>query len=243
MQTNTYSKNIKAAVRLMKKEIRRLGRLREKGAVAVEFALIAPLFFLLLMAIVELSIMLFVTAVMEGAIGITARIARTGYAPDGTPRSDKYIRGEFLKYTARILDDKKLDFSAQAYEKFSDIGNAVPIDSIGESEQVVVYRARYPWPIITPGVAFFFANNQDGDARIIDVTRVEKIELRGLVEEPPPEPNPDPDPDPDSTAETSTVEPSSSSAEESSNSGDETSNSSEYSASVDPDPEIGPPLD
>jgi Flp pilus assembly protein TadG len=50
----------------------------EKGAVAVEMALIGPMFLLLLLSVVELGLMLFSQSVLDGAARDAARLVRTG---------------------------------------------------------------------------------------------------------------------------------------------------------------------
>ena len=49
-----------------------------RGAFAVEFAAVAPFFFLLLLGILELAIMVFVQAVLDGSARDAARLIRTG---------------------------------------------------------------------------------------------------------------------------------------------------------------------
>jgi Flp pilus assembly protein TadG len=50
----------------------------EKGAVAVEFAFVAPMFLLLLLVIVELGLTLTTQSVLDGATRDAARLIRTG---------------------------------------------------------------------------------------------------------------------------------------------------------------------
>ena len=67
-----------------------LGRFRrhEGGVVAVEFVLVAPIFFFLIFAILETSILYIVATVMEGETALTARGIRTGQLQqEGDPQT------------------------------------------------------------------------------------------------------------------------------------------------------------
>ena len=53
-------------------------RKHESGAIAVEFVLVAPIFFFLIFAILETSILYTIAIVMEGEVALAARTIRTG---------------------------------------------------------------------------------------------------------------------------------------------------------------------
>lgn len=57
----------------------------EKGAVAIEFAILAPLFFAIILAIIETSMTFFAQQVLESALQDTTRLIRTGQSQSGTP--------------------------------------------------------------------------------------------------------------------------------------------------------------
>ncbi len=61
-------------------------RLRE-GATAVEMALIAPVFFLLLMGMTEMGLMLGAQQLLENATFNTSRLAKTGYVSGSQTQS------------------------------------------------------------------------------------------------------------------------------------------------------------
>ena len=63
--------------------LRRFRRNR-RGSAAVEFALVAPLFFGLLFAIIELSMVFFASQVLETAVQDSARLIQTGQAQSGS---------------------------------------------------------------------------------------------------------------------------------------------------------------
>src|SRR5690242_4172888 len=63
--------------------LRRFRRSR-RGSAAVEFALVAPVFFALLFAIIEVAIMFFASQVLETVTQSSARVLLTGQAQSGT---------------------------------------------------------------------------------------------------------------------------------------------------------------
>ena len=66
----------------LKSMLRRFRRHR-RGSAAVEFALVAPVFFALLFAIVEVALMFFATQVLETVTQASARYLLTGQAQSG----------------------------------------------------------------------------------------------------------------------------------------------------------------
>jgi len=65
------------------------GKLGERGTAAIEFALVGPLFLMLMLGIFELGIMVFVQSVLDGSAREAARLIRTGQAQaNGNPQAD-----------------------------------------------------------------------------------------------------------------------------------------------------------
>jgi len=153
----------------------------ENGATALEFALVAPVFFLLLFGIIEFSLIMFTKSVMEGATSMTSRLGKTGYSADGISRQQTLIN--LLAEKSRgIMDPEKIEVTTLIYESFNSIGDAEPFtDSngngqwdagetfndvngngqwdddmgragLGNAGDIVVYKVHYPWPLKTPGV-------------------------------------------------------------------------------------------
>src|SRR5258707_5624430 len=63
--------------------LRRFGRSR-RGSAVVEFALVAPMFFGLLFAIIETALMFFASQVLETITQNSARVVLTGQAQSGS---------------------------------------------------------------------------------------------------------------------------------------------------------------
>src|ERR1700755_2096632 len=94
-----------------RKTLRRFGRSR-RGSAAVEFALVAPVFFALLFAIIESAIVFFAGQVLETITQDSARLIATGQAqtgqvplcqPPGQPAPVPCTQATFKYYVCRPL--------------------------------------------------------------------------------------------------------------------------------------------
>lgn len=160
----------------------------EEGITAVEFAFIAPVFLLLVMGIVEFSLIMFTTTVMESATNSTARYGKTGSNPSGVTRQQA-ITDNITSRTAGLLDPAKISITSTVYSDFDDVGQPEPCVSpssppcpgvagtnyvdvngngawdsdmgqagLGNAGDVVVYSVTYPWTIMSPLVVPFLGS-------------------------------------------------------------------------------------
>lgn len=96
------------------------------GVVTLEFALILPVFLLLLFGIIEFSVIMFTKSVMEGATNVTSRLGKTGYTQEGMSRQEMLI--SILEQRSQgILDPELIEITTLVYDSFSDIGKAEPL--------------------------------------------------------------------------------------------------------------------
>ncbi len=167
--------------------LRRFWRAHE-GVSAVEFAMLAPVFLLLLFGIIEFSLIMLVTNIMENATSITSRMGRTGYAAAGTSREDT-IRASIDDRAGVFIDPQRLTITSKYYQQFDQINDAEPWNDAnhnnvaetgeytdingngqydsdmgqagyGNAEDIVVYTVRYPWSIMTPIMREIIGNTQ-----------------------------------------------------------------------------------
>lgn len=160
-------------------DIRRLLR-REDGITALEFALIAPVFLLIVSGILEFSLIMFTTTVMESATNTTSRLGKTGFSPSGVSRQQAIVSSVATR-TAGLLDPERIAITTRVYADFDDVGAPEPCISpanppcggvagvnyvdvngsgswdadmgmagLGNAGDVVVYAVTYPWPVMTP---------------------------------------------------------------------------------------------
>ncbi len=131
----------------------------ERGGALMEFALVAPPFFLLLVGSLEVALMYFAGAVMEGATKEAARQIRTGQVQmSGSPLTT--FQDELCSSLAGIIDCSKVVFNVQTFESFSAASMPIEFDEDGEiintafspggSSAVTVVRSMYRWNFVTP---------------------------------------------------------------------------------------------
>lgn len=144
---------------------RRLRRQR-RGVVAVEFALLAPIFFILLMGTLETALMYGASIVVDGAVNDSARSIRTGQAQlSGDPIST--FRNRLCNSLVAFVTCGDLTFDVRTFADFSSITltitldeNGDPVDENGDlivetfnpggAGDIVMVRVVYIWDFITP---------------------------------------------------------------------------------------------
>jgi Flp pilus assembly protein TadG len=174
--------------------LRRFARDR-RGATAVEFALISIPLMLLLFGIVELCLILLVTATLDTATDFAARNIRTGVFQKGGAITEADFAGlvcrnmNWLKSTcaadAEIDKDhpgtRRLFVEAESFGSFAaaasptahtpqDFADNTLCWTVGNPGDIVLVKAYFRWPIFTPLMRPFFAN--DGDMRRLEATRL-----------------------------------------------------------------------
>jgi len=146
----------------------------EAGATAVEFALIAPLFLLLLMAIMQMALVLFAGQHLENATATLGRLVRTGQAQEMslTPTAFRQMLCEEMEPLLPCGSDK-LYIDVQTLPSFGAIPLDVPLDEDGEfagtgsfqlggAGQIVIVRAFYRYPVFLPLIGERLANIGNG---------------------------------------------------------------------------------
>jgi Flp pilus assembly protein TadG len=151
----------------VRKALRRFHRSR-RGSAAVEFALVAPVFFALLFAIIETAIVFFSSQVLETITQTSARYIMTGQAQTATPTA-----GQFKTYVCNqipaLFTCANLYVDVQSYPTFSAITINTQIDAArnfvipsnynpGIANQIVVVRMFYQWPLFVTGLGYNISN-------------------------------------------------------------------------------------
>jgi Flp pilus assembly protein TadG len=168
----------------LKRLFQRLKADAEKGSAAIEFAMVAPVFFLMLMATIEAGIMFFAQSALQNGLNETARLVRTGqtacFTKTGTtcnPMTQAQFRTQLCTYVSTLLTNcagSDLQFDVKAYPAgFGGASNTSPLDAgqnlpvlatfdVGKACDVVLARAYYKWPVFTPGLSYLLANMAGG---------------------------------------------------------------------------------
>jgi Flp pilus assembly protein TadG len=158
----------------------------DKGSAGLEFAMIAPAYFLLLMGTIEAGVIFFAQCSLQNAVNDTARLIRTGqsacYSLNSggtcqTMTADQFrakvcseVSGLLLNCSTDANGNTDLQFDVTDYPAgFTGVTNSSPLNAqknlpilttfnTGNPCDVVLVRAFYRWPVSTPMLNFFLAN-------------------------------------------------------------------------------------
>ncbi len=151
-----------------------LKKRKNRGSSAVEFAMIAAPFFFLLFAILEVMTIFIMQTTMESALSTEARKIRTGQAQSGSsPITQSQFKANICTKLMGLGDcTNRLFVMVQAMNTAP--GTALPTPwadgslTPGSADdepyqnstqgQIVIVRAYYMWPIITPGLNGVLSN-------------------------------------------------------------------------------------
>lgn len=177
-------------------------RRADDGAAAVEFALVAFPFFLLVAAIFELGMVFLVDVTLDNAVGRVSRQIRTGefQTAGGTAETFKTgICNEMLWLQAGCSTDLKVD--VRTFELFEDVKDAPPPTTTppggdpefneanncfqtGGPTNIVLVRAFYEWTLFTPLLDNSLVN-LGANKRLLTAATIFRNEPYGPVTEPP----------------------------------------------------------
>lgn len=150
------------------RNILRRFRRNRRGSAAVEFALVAPIFFGLLFAIIELAMVFFASQVLETATQDSARVIMTGQAQNASFTKAQFKNLVCSNIVAMFDCANGISIDVQSYKAFATINIADPIVAgefvppnnylPGGAGDVVVVRVFYKWPLFVTGFGFNLAN-------------------------------------------------------------------------------------
>jgi Flp pilus assembly protein TadG len=171
------------AIASVARVLRRFRRSR-RGSAAVEFALVAPLFFGLLFAIVETGMMFFANEVLETVTQDSARIIQTGQAmtPGGVSatQTGPLTAAQFQQYVCTqipaLFSCDKVYIDVESYSptqawpaslsnQIDGSGNFITANlqyNTGGPCDVVIVRLFYQWPLFVTGLGFNLSNLSGG---------------------------------------------------------------------------------
>ena len=184
------TETVNATRRQRPRLVQRLARLwrGRRGVTAVEFALVAPVCFSLVCIFIDLSMVMFITNVMEGGLREASRYAITGYLEPGKTREEKIA--EIVKdHSYGFIKPEDITITYKVYPSFADVGKPEPfVDQnsngqydagepftdvnsngqwdpdmgkagVGGPGDIVAYIVSYKWTLWTPLAAEIWPNN------------------------------------------------------------------------------------
>jgi len=154
-------------------------RRNRRGSAAVEFALVAPVFFALLFAIIETGLMFFASQVLETITQDSARMIQTGQA-----QTASYTQAQFQSYVCSqipaLFNCANVYVDVENYPAFTNVTINSQIDASnnfinnmqynpGGPGDIVVVRLFYQWPLFVTGLGYNISNLA-GSKRLLTAT-------------------------------------------------------------------------
>jgi Flp pilus assembly protein TadG len=155
----------------------------------VEFALIAPLFFALLFAVIETGLVFFASQSLETALQDSARMVLTGQAQIAKYDKQSFKKNVVCPNTSVLFDCANGIFvDVTSYPSSSGFGSVAISDPIsggnfvdntqyspGGPGDIVVVRLFYQWPLFVTGLGYNLSN-LGGSKRLLSATAAFKNE-------------------------------------------------------------------
>ncbi len=156
----------------------------EEGSPAIEFAFAAPAMVMMVIGAVEFGMIVFLSTLIESGLRDASRYGITGSEVSGASRMERIVQ-IVSERTLGLVDMAEADVDVLVYPGFSDIGRGedyvdgnangaydmgetftdanangvwdadVGIAGAGAAGDVVVYKLRYDWPLLTPFAGTF----------------------------------------------------------------------------------------
>lgn len=131
----------------------------QRGVTAIEFALVAPVFLMLLFGTLESSMAYFVATTMEGEVQRAARQIRTG-AVQAADDPLETFRTALCNNLENLTDCSRVVIDVRTFPDFGDLDRPPLIDDDGNPQnesfdpggagEVVLVRIAYRYDIMTP---------------------------------------------------------------------------------------------
>lgn len=167
---------------------RAAGRFRgnQRGSTAVEFALVAPLFFALLFAIIETGMVFLASQSLETAVQDSARAIMTGKAQTANLTKETFKTKVVCANVNALFDcENGVYVDVQSYPSgFGSFTISDPMTgedfnntkyNAGGPGSIVVVRLFYQWPLFVTGLGYNLAN-LGGGKRLLSATAAFKNE-------------------------------------------------------------------
>jgi Flp pilus assembly protein TadG len=163
----------------------------ERGQAAVEFAFIALPFFTLLLSAIDFGLMFFAGSALENGINQAARMVRTGEV-QASGMTEQQFKQALCDQVSMFLDcGDQLAVDVRVFDSFANTNPPASLDgdgnlagnfqfSPGQPGDVVLVRAFYSWPMLTPilGEAL---SNMNGQSRLLTASVAFRNEPFGAI--------------------------------------------------------------
>jgi Flp pilus assembly protein TadG len=154
-----------------------------QGTTAVEFALIAPVFLALIIAIFQVTIFLFAQQTLQSAAVAAGRLIMTGQVQNGNVTQSQFA-ADVCPMISALFTCANLMINVQNYSNFSGASTGAPTltynsngtvsntwsYSPGNPGQVMVVQLIYQWPIVSGPFGYVLKNLGNGYTEMMAVT-------------------------------------------------------------------------
>lgn len=154
----------------------------KRGLAAVEFAMIAIPFFLLIFGLLEVCVIFIMSSVLEHGASEAARAIRTGQLQQAGFDQAQFKNDICAELFGMLSCDSKLQLDVKTFSDFASTGNPDPIDPAtgdlatgtfgfnpGAQNAIVVVRVFYEWDLLIPVMSAPLAN-MSGNRRLLQAT-------------------------------------------------------------------------
>lgn len=159
-----------------------------RGATIIEFALVAPVFIAIIIAILEMALVYLAQAGLDTAAEAAGRLLMTGQAQQGNMSRSQFETAA-CEELPPFLQCDKLMIDVTTVANFSNANTGAPVLTYDKNENVtnsfsyspggqgaiVVVRLMYLWPTATAPLGFNISN-ETGNNRLLIATSVLKSE-------------------------------------------------------------------
>jgi Flp pilus assembly protein TadG len=176
--------------------LRRFRRNRNAAA-ALEFALVAPVFLVLLFAILETAVMFFASQVLETITQQSARMILTGQA-----QNSGFLKANFTAYVCNqipaMFTCANMQVDVRSYSSFAAVTFNNQIDASGNFISnnlqyspggpgcTVVVQVYYPWQLFVTRLGYNISNMSNGQRLLIATAAFKNEPFPGNPSAPPP---------------------------------------------------------
>ncbi len=179
------------AGRRRRRFLRRFLRRRD-GAAALEFAIVAPPFFTLLLGMFEIAAAFFAEDVLQSAVNEMARQIRTGQVAAQGMTEQRFREEICNRIDFMLRCDTQLAIDVRRFDNFNSAAFGNPLNGQGEFNDnfqfqpgapgdTVLVRAFYSWDIMTPMFGPMLGNMGAGDRRLIQASAAFRNEPFGEI--------------------------------------------------------------
>jgi Flp pilus assembly protein TadG len=158
------------------------------GSAAIQFAMVAPLFFLIIGAIMETALVFFAGQILETGTRDTARTLLTHQAQDSSETAADF-KTALCNSVSALLSCSGIALDVRSYDPTQTIALYNPtLDANGQfilntqynppsagASSIVVVRAFYQWPLVITGLGYDLTNIGKS-SRLLAATAVFRVE-------------------------------------------------------------------